>query len=219
MRAMSRLEEILSQAKEKLREKEKAKRQIEEASQKARVMAKQSILLVHRGEKETAEERLKEASKFLEDVKGLLDRYPEFSAHGVVAAAWEEYSEAKIFTALEKQGAFPEPLEVPLESYILGLGDVVGELRRTALDDLREGRLDRAEERLKRMEEIYDVLISAEEMSILLKELRRKIDIARGVIEATRGDLTLEAGRRRLAESMRELMEKMGEKRDGEAER
>jgi len=215
---MSRLEEILSRAKEKLKEKEKAKRRIEESSQKARTLAKQAILLVHRDEKETAEEWLAKASELLEEIKALLDTYPEFTAHGGVDAAWQEYSEAKILITLEKQGTFPEFPEVSPESYILGLGDVVGELRRAVLDDLREGRFKEAEERLKRMEEIYDALISAEEVSILLKDLRRKIDIARGVIEATRGDLTLEVGRRRLAESMRELLEKIGERRSGEAE-
>lgn len=204
---MSRLEEILNQLKEKLKEKEEIKRQIEEASQKARIMSKQAILLIHRDEKEKAEGLLKEASKLLEGVKGLLDKYPEFSAHGSVEAAWEEYAEAKILITLEKQRAFPEPLEIPMESYILGLGDVIGELRRAALDDLREGKFVEAEQRLKRMEEIFDVLISAEEMSILLKDLRRKIDVGRGVIEATRGDLTLESGRRRLEDSMREFME------------
>mgnify|MGYP001094566619 FL=1 len=215
---MSRLEEILNQAKEKLKEKEKAKRQIEEASQKARTLAKQAILLIHKDAEERAEENLKEASKFLEEVKTLLDQHPEFTTHGGVEAAWQEYSEAKILITLEKRGVFPELPEVPLDSYILGLGDVVGELRRAVLDDLRDERFEEAEQRLKRMEEIYDALISAEEMSILLKDLRRKIDIARGVIEATRGDLTLEAGRKRLAESMRELLEKMGERRNGEAE-
>jgi len=215
---MSRFEEILNQAKEKLKEKEKAKRQIEEASQKARTLAKQAILLIHKDAEERAEENLKEASKFLEEVKMLLDQHPEFTAHGGVEAAWQEYSEAKILITLEEQGVFPELPEVPLESYILGLGDVVGELRRAVLDDLREERVEEAEQRLERMEEIYEALISAEEMSILLKDLRRKIDIARGVIEATRGDLTLEAGRKRLAESMRELLEKMGERRNGEAE-
>jgi len=215
---MSRLETILDQAKEKLKEKEKAKRQIEETSQKARTMAKQSILLIHRNEKERAEGLLKEASKLLEEVKGLLNKHPEFSAHGGVAAAWQEYSEAKIFITLEEKGAFPEPLEVPLESYILGLGDVIGEFRRAALDDLREGRFEEAERRLRRMEEIYDALISAEETSILLKDLRRKIDIARGVIEATRGDLTLEAGRRRLTDSMKDLMERIGGRRNGKVE-
>jgi len=215
---MSRLEEILNQAKEKLKEKEKAKRQIEEASQKARTLAKQAILFVHKDTEERAEENLKEASKFLEEVKTLLDQHPEFTTHGAVEAAWQEYSEAKILITLEKRGVFPELPEVPLDSYILGLGDVVGELRRAVLDDLRDERFEEAEQRLKRMEEIYDALISAEEMSILLKDLRRKIDIARGVIEATRGDLTIEAGRKRLAESMRELLEKMGERRNGEAE-
>lgn len=215
---MSRLEEILGRAKEKLKAKEEAKRQIERLTRGARVGAKQSILLIHKGEGKRAEELLEEAERLLREVRGLLESYPEFSAHGEVAAAREEYAEAEILKALEEQGAFPEPLEVPLESYLLALGDVVGELRRAVLDDLREDRFERAEERLKRMEEIYDALISTEEASILLKGMRRKIDVARSVIEATRGDLALEAGRRRLAESIRELLERVGEREDGEAE-
>ena len=154
----------------------------------------------------------------MENVKELLRTHPEFSSHGVVAAAWEEYAEAKILKSLEERGAFPEPLEVPLEFYLLGLGDVVGELRRGVLEDLMEGGFERAEERLRRMEEIYDTLISAEETSILLKGLRRKVDVARAVIEATRGDLALEAGRRRLAESIKGLLERLREEEHGEAE-
>ena len=215
---MSRLEEILGRARERLEEREEAKRQIERLTRGARVRAKQSILLIHRGEGERSKELLEEAERLLKEVRELLKSYPEFSAHGDIAAAWEEYTEAKILMGLEEEGAFPEPLEVSLESYLLALGDVVGELRRAVLDDLREDRFERAEERLKRMEEIYDALIATEEASILLKGMRRKIDVARSVIEATRGDLALEAGRRRLAESIRELLERGGEKEDGEAE-
>ena len=208
---MSRLEEILGRVKEKLKAKEESKRQIERLTRGARVRAKQSILLIHRGEGERAEELLEEADRLLGEIRELLRSYPEFSAHGGVTAAWEEYAEAKILKALEEREAFPKPLEVPLESYLLALGDVVGELRRAVLDDLREDEFERGEKRLRRMEEIYDVLISAEEVSILLKGLRRKIDVARSVIEATRGDLALEAGRRRLARRLKEWRKRHGE--------
>jgi len=215
---LTRLEEILRRARERLEAKEEAKRRLEELTRGARVRAKQSILLLHRGERGAAEEKLKEARGLLEEVGGLLREYPEFSAHGGVAAAWEEYAEARILKALGEEGDFPLPLEVPLESYLLALGDVVGELRRGVLDDLREGNFEGAEERLRRMEEIYDALVSTEEASLLLKGMRRKIDVARGVIEATRGDLALEAGRRRLARTIQELMERMGREGHGEVQ-
>ncbi len=97
-----------------------------------------------------------------------------------------------------------------MRSYLLGLGDVPGELRRQALDALRLGDIETAEARLSTMEEIYLSLVTMEEVA-LLKGLRRKLDIARGVIERTRSEVTAEAGRRRLGESVRRLTERLGD--------
>jgi translin len=100
-------------------------------------------------------------------------------------------------------------LGVSLESYILGVGDVIGELRREVLECLRLGMVERAEEDLKLMERIYLDLLSLEEASLLLKGLRRKLDVARGVIEATRGEVTSELARARLSASIQRLVEKL----------
>ncbi len=97
-----------------------------------------------------------------------------------------------------------------MRSYLLGLGDVPGELRRQALDALRLGDIETAEARLSTMEEIYLSLVTMEEVA-LLKGLRRKLDIARGVIERTRSEVTAEAGRRRLGESVRRLTDRLGD--------
>ncbi len=59
---MTRLEEILRRARERLEAKEEAKRRLEELTRGARVRAKQSILLLHRGERGAAEEKLKAVS-------------------------------------------------------------------------------------------------------------------------------------------------------------
>ena len=105
----------------------------------------------------------------------------------------------------------PEEITVPHYSYLLGLGDVPGELRRQALDALRVGDLDLAESRLVMMEHIYLNLVSMDETH-LLKGLRRKMDITRGVIERTRSEVTAEVGRRRLNESVERLYERLGDK-------
>lgn len=206
---MSRLDEILERMRENLKAKEESRRRLEELAQKARIGSKQAIVLLHKGSKATAEERLNEARKNLDELGKLTRRYPEYSTHGAVTAAWEEYAEAKILKSLGDSGTYPEPGDIPLEFYILGLGDVVGELRRDILDDLRRDGFVDAEEKLRRMEEIYDVLISTEDASILLRELRRKVDVARSIIESTRGDLALEAGQRRLGDHIKELLEKL----------
>lgn len=206
---MSKLDDILIRARDKLLAKDEARASIEEKAQKARTRSKQAIQLVHRGDPDKAHERLVQAAGFLDEVSELLKQYPDFTHYGSVAAAWEEHAEAVIFTSLMKSGGYPEPLQIPLDHYILGLGDVVGELRRAAVDDLRRGRLDLAEARLGLMEEIYEALIAGEDVTILLKDMRRKTDVARGIIEATRGDIALEAGRKRLDDSIRELSSKM----------
>lgn len=206
---MSRLNDILERTRQNLKAKEEARRRLEELSQKARIESKQAIVLLHIGDRTRAGQRLVEAGQNLEELGTLTARYPEYSAHGAVTAAWQEYAEAKILKSLGDSDTYPEPDEIPLEFYILALGDVVGELRRDALDDLRKDMFGDAKQKLRRMEDIYDVLVSTEDASILLKELRRKVDVARSIIEATRGDLALEAGQRRLGNHIKELLEKL----------
>ncbi len=122
----------------------------------------------------------------------------------------EEYAEASIIHGLRASNAFPSPEEIGVSTsiYLMGLGDVPGELRRQALDALRLGDLGRAESLLETMERIYLSLISMEEAPYL-RGLRRKLDVARGVIERTRSEITAEVGRRRLDESVRRLAERL----------
>lgn len=209
---MSKLDDLMARVRDELQVREEARLSIEEKAQKARTKSKQAIQLVHRGDIEKAGQRIVESAGFLHELCELLEHYPEFSHYGSVAAAWQEHAEAVIFTAVIRGEGYPEPAQTPLDHYVLGLGDVVGELRRAAVDDLRLGRMDLAEARLGLMEEIYEALIAGEDVTILLKDMRRKIDAARGIIEATRGDIALEAGRKRLDDSIRELSRKMDQK-------
>jgi len=59
---------------------------------------------------------------------------------GSVDSAFQEYAEASILLSLIRESRFVgfEELEVPMTSYVLGLADVIGELRRRALESLRK---------------------------------------------------------------------------------
>ena len=72
----------------------------------------------------------------------------------------------------------------------MGLGDVVGELRREALEALRTENFDKAEEYLKLMESIYEMLIRFNYPSGLVP-LKPKQDVARSLIEKTRSEITM----------------------------
>ncbi len=206
------LEDLVKRGAEELRLRDKALDNVMERARRARILSKQAILRVHSGKEVEAGKRLKEASSLISEMDAIIEKHPELGRFDQVSAAKEEFSEASIIMALTESGEFPDPasLAVPMTSYLMGLGDVPGELRRQALDALRLGDIETAEARLSTMEEIYLSLVTMEEVP-LLKGLRRKLDIARGVIERTRSEVTAEAGRRRLGESVRRLTERLGD--------
>jgi len=107
----------------------------------------------------------------------------------------------------------PEEIGVPTVSYVLGLGDVVGELRRRTLDSIRKGKVETAEKCLETMEYIYSELTAMDDAYLLVSGLRRKCDVARHVIEITRGDVTIEARRSALERSIQRLEKTVGKKR------
>ena len=141
-------------------------------------------------------------------MKPYIQDHPELSQYDEVEAAHEEHAEATILHTLLQEDKYPtlEQAAATPTRYLLGLGDVPGELRREALDSLRIGDLEKAERSLNRMEQIYLHLVAMEDAS-LLKGLRRKLDITRGVIEATRSEITAETGRKRLSDQLIRLTE------------
>lgn len=207
------LEDLVRRVAEELRGREAARDEVLSRARRMRMLSKQAILLIHNDAKMKAAANLEDVRRLFEETRPHVERYPELNHYEDVEAALEEYTEAAILLGLETKSTYPEPedIGVGLTSYLLGLCDVPGELRREALDELRTGDFEAAEAYLRRMEEIYLNLVSVEEASLLLKGLRRKLDIARGVIENTRAELTAEAGRRRLNESVSRLSERLRE--------
>jgi translin len=207
------LEDLVRRVAEELRGREAARDEVLSRARRMRMLSKQAILLIHNDAKMKAAANLEDVRRLFEETRPHVERYPELNHYEDVEAALEEYAEAAILLGLETKSTYPEPedIGVGLTSYLLGLCDVPGELRREVLDELRTGDFEAADAYLRRMEEIYLNLVSVEEASLLLKGLRRKLDIARGVIENTRAELTAEAGRRRLNESVSRLSERLRE--------
>ena len=94
---------------------------------------------------------------------------------------------------------------MPSVDYVLGLADVIGEYRRLALDNLREGEVKKGEECLEIMDQVFIQLLALDEAYMLVPGLRHKSDIARRIIEATRGDVTLEIRRKSLEDYLKKF--------------
>jgi len=105
----------------------------------------------------------------------------------------QEYTEAVVFFSIIFKNDLPTPEDLNINplNYILGLADVIGELRRYALDNIRNSQITDLNEILEKMDDIYAQLFSIDYPSGLTLDLRRKTDQARNLIEKTRGDVSI----------------------------
>ena len=118
--------------------------------------------------------------------------------------ALKEYAEASITLSFVEGTPVPEPsdLGIGAASYLNGLAEAVGELRRFILDQLRRDRFERCDELLEIMDEVYTILVTMDFPDAVTRGLRRTTDMVRGVLERTRGDLTLALRQRRLEQKL-----------------
>jgi translin len=151
-----------------------------------------AIRAVHRDDADGLNEHLAEAHKLAKTLSVDLQEHPDLFFAGYTQDALKEYVEANVTCALIQNQPLltPEDLGVVNATYLNGLAEVVGELRRRILDILRHGYSAEAERLLGYMDEIYSVLVTIDYPDAITNGLRRQTDIARSIIEKTRGDIT-----------------------------
>jgi translin len=204
---LSSLETLIQEVKKELMEKNKIREDTHESMRKATSQSKQAILLIHQKRLLDAEAMVASAKEKIASLQTMADEYPEIVYGGMLSAALQEYAEANILLTLVKEARFVTPKEigVPSVDYVLGLADVIGEYRRLALDNLREGEVEKGEECLRIMDEVFIQLLALDEAYMLVPGLRHKSDIARRIIESTRGDITLEVRRKSLEDQLKKF--------------
>ncbi len=106
--------------------------------------------------------------------------------------AFQEAVEAVLLGAIVSGAPLPGPsdLGVDPEPYLLGLGDVVGEVRRLTLDRLGHDDLAGAEARLALMERLTRALLRFDTTRAIV-QLKPKQDTARTLLERTRGEVVM----------------------------
>ncbi len=106
--------------------------------------------------------------------------------------AFQEAVEAILLGAVAERAPLPGPsdLGVDPEAYLLGLGDVVGEVRRRVLDRLGRDDLAGAESELALMERLTRSLLRFDTTRAIVP-LKPKQDTARALLERTRGEVVM----------------------------
>ncbi|HEY9075840.1 MAG TPA: haloacid dehalogenase [Anaerolineaceae bacterium] len=171
-----------------------------------------AIRAIHRSEIEIAVEHLNLAGVTAQALKQMLAPYPDLFYAGYTQDAIKEFVEASITCALIQNLALPSPeaLGVEYATYLNGLAEVTGELRRRCLDILRQGYSQEAERLLRCMDDIYAVLVTIDFPDAVTNGLRRQTDLVRGIVERTRGDLTISLREQHLEAALKSYAVRFG---------
>ncbi len=171
-----------------------------------------SIRAMHRHELEEAERMLAAARQDAQAMVEPLAGYPDLYHGGSTQDALKELVEAHLLYAFITGGALttPEELGVTGATYLKGLTEAATEMRRFALDLMRQDRVEEAATYLERMDEIYSLLVTVDFPDAITKGLRRQTDVLRGVLERTRGDLTTAVRQEKMQAALRRVEERLG---------
>ncbi len=206
---VSELTEIFLKLESILSEKDSVRDSIQENVKSIMRLSKTVLGLIHRGLLERAKLEADKFSGLLETLEKLRGLHEEFRFSNLIADAYQEYCEAKVLLTYICENRIPdwEELRSPPAPYLLGLLDLVGELRRLTLECIRHGDISTAERFLKVMDDICYESMKIDSPYASSAGLRRKLDVARRITEATRGDLVFEIRRTKLEQVLRNLEE------------
>ena len=165
------------------------------------VNCSQAIIAIHKNDLDSSKLKIKKAKSLLiklkQKSKGDLDRY-------LLTPEQELVEAVALLSVIEgKQIPTYKSMKVSGESYILGLLDCIGELKRQVIDQIRIGNSKNAEKYFGIMEELYLILYPFATYDKIVKEARRKLDVNRMLVEDTRLVLTEEIRRQEFIKNIK----------------
>jgi translin len=207
------LQALSEPLREQLVERHQAREVALQAAREATRSAANAIRAIHRGDGAAADELVAASRSALDVAVEACEGHPEVLHAGFVQDAAKEHAEAALTRAAVVGEQLPAAEEVGVDgvSWLHGLAETVGELRRASLDRVRLGDVAGAESLLELMQEILATLATIDVPDGLSRGLRRATDAARAITERTRGDLTAAAGQRELRAALdahREALER-----------
>ena len=164
------------------------------------ILCSHSIIAAHKGDLRLAREKIKKAEAVLKvNQKKAKNNFKKY-----LITPEQEFVEAHSFLAVVENKEIPslKSLKVSEESYVLGLLDCIGELKRFVLDNIRNGRLEKADEIFNVMENLYQILYPFAMYDKIVREARRKLDVNRILVEETRAVITEEIRRNHFVKAL-----------------
>lgn len=200
---MDNLGDIADRIEERLNEKDALREATLKQCRDIIRCSRKCISLLHNDAADEAADMAGEAHDVNASLKEDIAEHPDIRTAGYMENASQELAEAHMFLAIYRgeELPYPEDLGITYTSYLLGLGDLVGELRRRAVNLLRDGDVGEVEHLLQQMEAICDHLMEFDYPSGLVP-VKRKQDVAKKILEQLRGKVVMYKKNRAVEEKM-----------------
>jgi len=171
------------------------------------MLCSKSIVSLHNGKHDDASAQANKAKEFLDELRNIA----QTDLYRYIIDAETELVEANALQSIISGSSIPskESLNVKGDSYILGLLDCIGELKRLIYDRIRKGKSADANNLFVLMEQIYAALFPFAAYDNIVKGVRRKLDVARILIEDTRAAVTEDSRRLTMLDAIDKLYGKL----------
>jgi translin len=157
------------------------------------MLCSKSIIALHNNEKDDARNKISQAKVMLDKFK----EYAKTDLHKYIAVAEQEFVEAYVLKSIVEESLLPSKTELNVlgSSYLTGLLDCIGEVKRMVYDRMRVGKADDAIKLFTIMQDLYSIVYPFAVYDNLIPGLRRKLDVSKMLIEDIRAVITEETRR------------------------
>ena len=171
------------------------------------MLCSKSIVSLHSGKFDEASQQANKAKELLDELR----QDAQTDLYRYMIGAETELVEANALETIISGSSIPsmDSLSVKGDSYILGLLDCVGELKRLVYDKIRVGKSVEANNLFALMEQIYSALFPFAAYDNIVPGVRRKLDVARILIEDTRAAVTEDSRRLAMLDAIDKLYSKL----------
>ena len=157
------------------------------------MLCSKSIISLHNNEMDDARRKLSQA-------KAMLDKFKEYAKTDLqkyIAVAEQEFVEAYVLKSIVEESTLPSKTELNVSgsSYLTGLLDCIGEVKRMVYDRMRLGKAEDAIKLFAIMQDLYSIVYPFAVYDNLIPGLRRKLDVSKMLIEDIRAVITEETRR------------------------
>jgi translin len=202
---ITNLQASLDDLHEQLKSIEERREKLITGTRKVVLLCGKSIVDLHRNEIKEGEKKIEEARLLLNEFRP----YAKTDLQRYMFDAEQEFVEASMLKSICEGSPLPlrEDLNVSGPSYITGILDTIGEIKRLVYDRMRTSQTTDVIRLFGLMQELYNAVYVLGVYDNLIPGLRRKLDISKMITEDVRAVVT-EDSRRQLMINALAILEK-----------